>query len=60
MRGLLGEDAAIVRAMPNTPAAIAPGFTVAFAGTGVTAAQRALADRLLPPSARWPGSRRRR
>jgi pyrroline-5-carboxylate reductase len=48
MRALLGgEAAAIVRAMPNTPAAVRQGFTVAFPGPGVTAAQRALADGLL-------------
>ena len=38
---------AIVRAMPNTPAAIGQGFTAAFAGPGVPAAQRALCDALL-------------
>ncbi|WP_270936268.1 pyrroline-5-carboxylate reductase [Falsiroseomonas oryzae] len=47
MRGLLGEGAAIVRAMPNTPAAVRQGFTVACAGPGVSAAQRSLADTLL-------------
>ncbi|WP_135468255.1 pyrroline-5-carboxylate reductase [Crenalkalicoccus roseus] len=47
MRALLGAGAAVVRAMPNTPAAVRQGFTVAFAGPGVTAAQRDLADRLL-------------
>ncbi|WP_137179875.1 pyrroline-5-carboxylate reductase [Roseomonas sp. AR75] len=47
MRGLLGEGAAIVRAMPNTPAAVRQGFTAAFAGPGVSAAQRALAHALL-------------
>lgn len=47
MRGLLGEAAAVVRAMPNTPAAVRQGFTVACAGAGVTAGQRALADTLL-------------
>ncbi|RYJ02884.1 MAG: pyrroline-5-carboxylate reductase [Acetobacteraceae bacterium] len=47
MRALLGEGAAVVRAMPNTPAAVRQGFTVAFPGPGVTATQRALADRLL-------------
>jgi len=31
------NDAAVVRAMPNTPAAIGQGFTVACAGDGVTA-----------------------
>lgn len=47
MAGLLGPRAAIVRAMPNTPAAVRQGITVACPGPGVTAAQRALADRLL-------------
>ncbi len=47
MRGLLGQGAAVVRAMPNTPAAVRQGFTVACAGPGVTPEQRALADRLL-------------
>lgn len=48
MRALLGgEAAAVVRAMPNTPAAVRQGFTVAYPGPGVTPAQRALADRLL-------------
>jgi len=46
IRAALGE-AAVVRAMPNTPAAIRRGFSVAFAGIGVTAAQRDLADTLL-------------
>lgn len=44
--GLL-DGAAVVRAMPNTPAAIGQGFTVACAGRRVSATQRALADRLL-------------
>jgi pyrroline-5-carboxylate reductase len=39
--------AAIVRAMPNLPASIGRGITVAVANAGVTAEQRALADRLL-------------
>ena len=43
---LLGSDA-VVRAMPNTPAAIRRGITVAVAGPGVTADQHALCDRLL-------------
>ncbi|MFH5924114.1 pyrroline-5-carboxylate reductase [Roseomonas xinghualingensis] len=46
MEGLLG-GAAVVRAMPNTPAAIGQGFTVACAGRRVSADQKALADRLL-------------
>jgi pyrroline-5-carboxylate reductase len=47
MRAALGGEAAVIRAMPNTPAAVRQGFTVAFPGPGVTGAQRALADRLL-------------
>lgn len=47
MRAALGGEAAVIRAMPNTPAAVRQGFTVACPGPGVTAAQRALADRLL-------------
>jgi pyrroline-5-carboxylate reductase len=47
MRGLLGSEAAVVRAMPNTPAAVRQGFTVAYPGPGVTAAQKALVDSLL-------------
>ncbi|MDA8253587.1 MAG: pyrroline-5-carboxylate reductase, partial [Rhodospirillales bacterium] len=47
MRDLLGGAAAIVRAMPNTPAAIRQGVTVACAGPDVSEAQRALCDRLL-------------
>jgi pyrroline-5-carboxylate reductase len=47
MRALLGPDAAIVRAMPNTPAAIRQGVSVACAGPGVAAAQQALAETLL-------------
>ena len=37
---LLGDEAPIVRAMPNTPAAVRQGMTVACAGPGVTPAQR--------------------
>jgi pyrroline-5-carboxylate reductase len=47
MQDLLGAGSAVVRAMPNTPAAVRQGFTVAFAGPGVSAAQRDLADTLL-------------
>ena len=39
--------AALVRAMPNTPAAIGRGITVAVAAKSVSAAQRATADALL-------------
>uniref|UniRef100_Q07RQ6 Pyrroline-5-carboxylate reductase n=1 Tax=Rhodopseudomonas palustris (strain BisA53) TaxID=316055 RepID=Q07RQ6_RHOP5 len=38
---------AVVRAMPNTPAAIGRGITVAVAAANVSAAQRAMADALL-------------
>jgi pyrroline-5-carboxylate reductase len=38
---------AVVRAMPNTPAAIGRGITVAVADRNVSAAQRAVADALL-------------
>ena len=38
---------AVVRAMPNTPAAIGRGITVAVPATNISAAQRALTDALL-------------
>lgn len=44
---LLGPNAAIVRAMPNTPAAVRQGVTVACPSPLVSATQRALCDRLL-------------
>lgn len=44
--GLPGA-AAVVRAMPNTPAAVGRGITGAFPGPVVTATQRARADALL-------------
>jgi len=47
LREALGADTRVIRAMPNTPAAIRQGFTVSHAGAGVSAADRALADRLL-------------
>ena len=50
LAGLLGADAAIVRAMPNTPAAIGQGMTVAFAGPAVTPAQHTLCHQLLAAS----------
>jgi pyrroline-5-carboxylate reductase len=43
----IGASAAIVRAMPNTPAAVRQGVTVACPGPGVSAQQKALCDRLL-------------
>ncbi|MGH6932100.1 MAG: pyrroline-5-carboxylate reductase [Dongiaceae bacterium] len=44
---LLGADAAIVRAMPNTPASVGRGITVACANRNASAAQRDLCDQLL-------------
>jgi pyrroline-5-carboxylate reductase len=44
---MLGGAARVVRAMPNTPAAVRQGFTCAFARPGVTPDQRELADALL-------------
>jgi pyrroline-5-carboxylate reductase len=46
---LIGKDlgGSVVRAMPNTPAAIGRGITVAVAAKSVGAAQRAVADGLL-------------
>jgi len=43
----LGADAAVVRAMPNTPAAIGKGVTALVANAAVTPAQRALCGELL-------------
>ncbi len=47
IRSLIGETAAIVRAMPNTPAAVRQGVTVACPSALVSSDQRALCDRLL-------------
>lgn len=47
LRPLLGATSAVVRAMPNTPAAVRQGITVACAGPAVGPTQRALCDRLL-------------
>jgi pyrroline-5-carboxylate reductase len=43
----LGGDAAIVRAMPNTPAAIGQGITALVANAAVSRVQRALCGELL-------------
>ncbi len=45
--GLLGPGAAIVRAMPNTPAAVGRGITAAAANANVDDAQVQLCDTLL-------------
>lgn len=42
-----GTGAAVLRAMPNTPAAVRQGVTVVCAGANVRPAQRALAEALL-------------
>ncbi|MFS8035391.1 pyrroline-5-carboxylate reductase [Xanthobacter sp. AM11] len=47
MADIFGTGAAIVRAIPNTPAAIGRGVSVAVAGPRVSLAQRALARALL-------------
>jgi pyrroline-5-carboxylate reductase len=43
----LGAGAAVVRAMPNTPAAIGQGISALVANSAVTPAQRALCEELL-------------
>jgi pyrroline-5-carboxylate reductase len=43
----LGTDAAIVRSMPNTPAAVGRGITVCCANARTTSEDRALTDALL-------------
>lgn len=43
----LGSEAAIIRAMPNTPAAVGRGITVGCPNAHVTPAQKDWADRLL-------------
>lgn len=47
LKALLGEEAAIVRAMPNTPAAIGRGISVAVANAQVTPEGRRQADQAL-------------
>ena len=47
LEGALAKPAAIVRAMPNTPAAIGRGITVAVPNAGVSSNQRELVHALL-------------
>jgi pyrroline-5-carboxylate reductase len=47
VRGFLGADAAVVRAMPNTPAAVSQGMTVLYAAQGVSEVQRKICDMLM-------------
>lgn len=44
---ILGADAAIVRAMPNTPASVGRGATGLFSNRNVSAAQKAACDQLV-------------
>jgi pyrroline-5-carboxylate reductase len=44
---LLGSQAAVVRAMPNTPAAIGEGITALLASESVTAAERRTCEELM-------------
>lgn len=47
LKARLPRAGAVVRAMPNTPAAVRQGVTVACAGPGVSVPQRTLCERLL-------------
>jgi pyrroline-5-carboxylate reductase len=47
LRKLLGSQTAVVRAMPNTPAAIGAGITALFASETVTAEQRRTCEELM-------------
>jgi pyrroline-5-carboxylate reductase len=47
LQSMLPPATPIVRAMPNTPAAIGRGITVAIANAHVTSQQKSVADRLL-------------
>ncbi len=60
LQALLGARAPVVRAMPNTPAAIRQGITVACPGPGVSSAQQALCDGLLASvgEVAWVGDER--
>ena len=60
IRALLGDAAAIVRAMPNTPAAVRQGVTVACPGLGVDARSARCASGCCRRSAWWRGWRMRR
>lgn len=47
LRDWLGEDTAIVRCMPNTPAMVQSGATALYANARVSEAQRSLAESVL-------------
>lgn len=46
-RALLGQEARVVRVMPNTPVAVGKGASALFSGAGVSDAETALAEALL-------------
>jgi len=46
-RALLGDEARIVRVMPNTPVAVGRGASAVYPGEGVTEVEAALAEALL-------------
>src|SRR5882672_11195422 len=47
LRDKIGSAAPLVRAMPNTPGAIGRGITVLYAGSKLSAADRALVEKLM-------------
>ena len=47
LRGWLGDDTAIVRCMPNTPALVQSGATALYANARVSGEQRSLAESVL-------------
>lgn len=47
LSALLGTDSEVVRAMPNTPAAVRKGITIAYAKPDLSSAHKALATTLL-------------
>ncbi len=47
LKGLLGNSAKVVRAMPNTPAAIGKGVSVIFAGTDVSSSEKKICEELM-------------
>jgi pyrroline-5-carboxylate reductase len=56
----LPKGSAVVRSIPNTPASVGRGITVAAANAHVTQRQKALATACWRPSGRSPGSTTRR
>lgn len=50
---ILGQDAAIVRAMPNTPALVGQGMTGLYARPEVSADERAAVQAMVEPTGPW-------